>query len=235
VLLWWNAWDPEGLPAALCVTTASGHRVAVDPSNPAYRALLAERIHHLLAPAPDGVGADGLKIDFTARTPSGPGLLRHGPEWGVALLHRLLATIHGAAKAARPDAFVVAHAPNPAFADVADAVRLNDILRLEDPDRDVPVVAQMRHRAAVARAACPGLLIETDDWGMPSLAEWRAYLEAKPELGIPSLYYTTHLDLTGERLTDEDAAAVRRTWADWRAANGLPDRAAAAPAAEGRR
>jgi hypothetical protein len=221
VLLWWKAWDPEGVPAELCVTTAVGHPVTVDPSNPAYRSFLAERVRRLLAPPPDGLGADGLKIDFTALTPSGPGLRRHGREWGIALLHLLLATIHTAAKSARPDAFVIAHAPNPAFADVADAVRLNDLLRLDDLDREVDVVAQMRHRAGVARAACPDLLIETDDWGMPDRRRWRAYLEAKGALGIPSLYYTTHLDLTGEPLRDEDVTALQAAWSTYRRSRGL--------------
>lgn len=228
VLLWWKAWDPDGLPPELCVTTATGRPVTVDPTNPAYVERVRSAVRRLLAPPPDGLDADGLKIDFTALTPSGPGLRRHGSAWGIALLHRLLATIHSAAKEARPDAFVVAHAPNPAFADVADAVRLNDILRLDDPDRNVPVVAQMRHRAAVARAACPGLLVETDDWGMPDLVAWREYLAMKAELGIPSLYYVEALDLSGERLTDGDAEAVRRVWADWRRREGLPERPAPA-------
>ena len=31
----------------------------------------------------------------------------------------------------------------------------------------------------------------------------------KPELGVPSLYYATHLDLTGEALDEDDYAAIR--------------------------
>jgi hypothetical protein len=224
VLLWWKAWDADGIPSDECVRTADGRPITVDPSNPAYRARLTDAIRRLILPPPLGLGADGLKIDFTALTPSGPGLERHGTAWGIALLHELLATIHDAAKSAHPDALVVAHAPNPAFADVADAVRLNDVLRLEDPDRGVPVVAQMRHRAAIARAALPHHLVETDDWAMPNRAAWREYLEAKVGLGIPSLYYTTHVDVSGETLTDDDVATIRRTWAAYRRAAGLRDR-----------
>jgi hypothetical protein len=54
--------------------------------------------------------------------------------------------------------------------------------------------------------------IDTDDWCVPDKRTWREFLEAKPELGAPSLYYATHIDLTGEPLEDEDYAAVRRVW-----------------------
>jgi hypothetical protein len=68
----------------------------------------------------------------------------------------------------------------------------------------------MRHRAAVAAAAIPGVLVDTDDWTIPDLATWRDYLHAKLELGVPSLYYATRLDLTGEQLEEQDYAALRR-------------------------
>ena len=34
VLLWWKAWDPEGLPAELCIRRPDGVPVALDPTNP---------------------------------------------------------------------------------------------------------------------------------------------------------------------------------------------------------
>jgi hypothetical protein len=33
---------------------------------------------------------------------------------------------------------------------------------------------------------------------------------------VPSLYYATHLDLSGEALDEDDYAALRRVWSDWR-------------------
>ena len=74
----------------------------------------------------------------------------------------------------------------------------------------------MRYRARVAAAALPGTLIDADDWCVPDLVTWRAFLAAKPELGIPSLYYATHLDLSGEALEEADYAALRRVWGEWR-------------------
>jgi hypothetical protein len=93
-------------------------------------------------------------------------------------------------------------------------VRLNDMLRLDDPG-PLPVsavVPQMRYRALVAGAALPDVLIDTDDWTIPDKRTWREYLGAKGELGVQSLYYATHLDLTGEALDEDDYAALRRAW-----------------------
>jgi hypothetical protein len=227
VLLWWRAWSTEGVPAEACVRTADGLPVAIDPGDPAARALLADNINRMLAP--DGLDADGLKIDFTADTPSGEGLTARGESWGIALLHEQLDVIYRAAKRAKPDALVVTHTPHPAFCDVSDMIRLNDMLRLDDPDPWAPVVPQMRLRAAVAAAACPGLPVDTDDWCAPDLAQWRAYTAMKDELGVPALYHSTHLDRTGERLEEFDYAALRRLWAGWRERRGHREREAEEP------
>jgi hypothetical protein len=208
VLLWWKAWDPEGLPPELCVRNPDGAAVAVDPTNPATREELARQLSGLLGR--EGLDADGLKIDFTARTPSGRALEAHGAGWGIALLHELLAVVYAAAKAAKPDALIITQAPHPAFADVADMIRLNDMIGGHDS-----VVPQMRFRADVTRSAVPELLIDTDDWRVPSLAAWREYLAVKPELGVPSLYYATHVDATGEPLEPEDYHLLRSVWDRW--------------------
>jgi hypothetical protein len=217
VLLWLKAWDVEGLPAHLCVRNGDGAPLAFDPTAAGARDLIHAMLARLLAP--EGLDADGLKIDFTARTPSGFALATHSGTWGIALLHELLGLLYAAAKAAKSDALVVTHAPHPAFAAVSDMIRLNDMLRphRDDPHATAAVVTQMRHRAAVARAACPELLLDTDDWCVPSLAAWRGYLAAKPSLGVPVLYYADTIDATGERLEAEDYAALRATWAAWRA------------------
>lgn len=216
VLLWWKAWDPEGIPADLCVRGPDGTPFALDPGHPRTRDLIRETMMRLLGG--DGVDADGLKVDFTARTPTGYDLAAQGSKWGIALLHELLSVVYAAAKDAKADALVITQTPHPGFADVTDMVRLNDMLRLDDPG-PLPVdavVPQMRFRAAVARAALPETLIDTDDWCVPDKRTWRAYLDTKPELGVPSLYYATQLDLTGEALEDEDYDALRRSWAEWR-------------------
>jgi hypothetical protein len=220
VLLWWRAWATEGVPDELCVRTPDGHPVALDPDHPGAQALLADNIARMLSP--DGLDADGLKIDFTADTPSGTCLLSHGPDWGIALLYRQLAILYRAAKQAKPDALVVTHTPHPAFADVTDMIRLNDMLRLDDPEPYAPVVPQMLMRAAVAGASCPGLLLDTDDWCAPDREQWRQYAAVKHELGVPALYVSTHLDRTGEVLEERDYAALRQSWERWRPGAGKP-------------
>lgn len=219
VLLWVKAWDPEGVPDAACIRTAAGEPIALDPEHTAGEAALRTGIRSMLAE--DGLGADGIKLDFTHRTPSGTGILRDGTLWGVDLLGCLLDVIADEARATRPDALVIGHAPNPLVVPALGMLRLNDALRLDDPHPLADVTVQFRHRASIVRAACPGVPIDTDDWCAPDRAGWRAYAEAKGGLGVPALYYTDRLDLSGEPLDDDDAALIRRTWADYRRREGL--------------
>jgi hypothetical protein len=207
VLLWWKAWDAEGLPPTLCVTNPDGAPVAFDPRNETARAELREIVTRMVGR--DGLDADGLKVDFTARTPAGRALAPEGGAWGIALLHELLSIVYTAAKDAKADALVITHTPHPSFVDVTDMIRLNDMIGGD-------VVEQMTARAEIVRAACPELPIDTDDWRVPNKREWRVFLERKPELGVPSLYYATHLDCTGEELDEDDYAALRRMWSAWK-------------------
>ena len=219
VLLWWKAWDPGSLPAGLCVTSAAGERIALDPDAPAAREAVARAVRSMLAE--DGLGADGLKIDFTARTPTGVTLRHAGPNWGVELLRRLLETVHEAAKASNPEALLVGHTPNPAVDMYVDMIRLNDMLRLDDPPPYPPIVPQMRYRAGVVAAASPDHPIDTDDWCVPDLDNWRSWTAVQSRFGVPALYYATHVDLTGEPFEAADYELVRRTWADYRKTHGL--------------
>jgi hypothetical protein len=129
--------------------------------------------------------------------------------------------VYTTAKRVKPDALIVTHTPNPAFADVTDMLRLNDIRMLDAVDPDGPVVPHMRYRAEVVAAACPGVPVDTDGWCLPDRAEWAAYLREQPALGVPALYYATHVDLSGEPLRPEDLAEVARLWDAYRRAARL--------------
>jgi len=204
VLLWLKAWDPEGLPEGECVTNAAGVKVSCDPTNPVFERRLRESVRRMLGP--DGYDADGFKIDFTARMPSGPGLRLHGDAWGLELMRLYLQVIYSEAKRVKPDALVMTHTPHPYLADLLDMVRLNDI------NTDSDVNEAMRHRAKVARIACPHALIDTDNWPIPDRETWRRYLPLQLELGVPSLYYSSHIDTSGEPLLAEDYELIRRVW-----------------------
>lgn len=231
VLLWWKAWDPTGLPVSECVTDPSGMPVAVDPGSPAYRARLAERVSWLLGP--DGLDADGFKIDFTQRAPAGRSLLRPGATagapWGIAALHQMLDTLYRAAKAVKPDALVVAHTPHPGFGDVCDMIRLNDMLERDPWGRVVPAVDQLAFRQAVVAAVLPDHFVDTDQWPIANLAQWHSYVEKQSRLGVPALYYAERIDRSGEVLTKRDLALVACTWREYRASQGSAGGASAGP------
>jgi hypothetical protein len=208
VLLWLKAWDPEGVPVEECITNAAGVVLAVDPTNPAFERRLRASVRRMLAE--EGYGADGFKVDFTARVPSGPAVRMVGTAWGLELMRLYLGILYTEAKRIKPDALVITHTPNPLLAGVTDAIRLNDI------NTGRPVVETMRQRARVAAVACPHVLIDTDDWPVPSRAAWREYQALKPELGVPALYFTDRIDSTGELLEPEDYAMIRSLWARYR-------------------
>lgn len=208
VLLWLKAWDPEGVPVEECMTNAAGAAIAVDPTNPAYERRLRAAVRQLLGP--EGMDADGFKIDFTARIPSGPGIRRYGAAWGLELMKLYLGIIYDEAKRAKGDALIMTHTPHPYLADVLDMIRLNDM----NVGTDIP--RAMEHRARVARIACPEAIIDTDNWPISDKATWRAYVPLQAELGVPSLYYSSHVDATGEPLEPEDYALLREVWQGYR-------------------
>lgn len=204
VLLWLKAWDPEGIPVEECVTNASGISIAVDPTNPAYERRLRASVSMMLSP--EGYDADGFKIDFTARIPSSPGVKMYSELWGLELMKLYLWILYDQAKKVKPDALIMTHTPHPYLADVTDMIRLNDI------NIDSDVTSAMVHRAKVAAIACPNAIIDTDNWPMKNKAAWRKYLHIQPELGIPSLYFASHIDNTGEALNGRDFSLIRKVW-----------------------
>jgi hypothetical protein len=215
VLLWWKAWDPEGIPAEECVVDAAGRSITVDPGSPAYLERLHSIVGHLLGS--DGLDADGFKIDFTQRGPSGRTLRSAQPGvWGIAALHTLLVTMEEAAKAAKPDALVVCHTIHPSFADVLDMVRLNDVSKYDVTGARVPVVDQMTFRHEIVRRILPHHPIDTDQWPMPNRAEWLRYVDAQVERGVPALYYLESIDRSGEHVHSADLERGAETWRAYR-------------------
>ncbi len=209
VLLWLKAWDAEGLPVEECIVNAGKLPLSVDPTNPAYERRLRASIRNMLSP--QGYDADGFKIDFTARIPSGPGICVAGDLWGLELLHCYLDIIYSEAKRVKPDALIIAHTPHPYLSGLLDIIRLNDV------NIGADICKAMTMRARVASIACPDAIIDTDNWPMPDKAAWREYVSLQPDLGVPSLYFASHIDNTQEALGPDDYQLIRECWAGYRA------------------
>ena len=216
VLLWWKAWDPAGLPAEECITDAAGRPVAVDPGSPAYLARLDAIVERLLSSA--GLDADGFKVDFTQRTPSGT-TMRSAPDsdgvWGIAALHRLVARLHAAATRVKPDALIITHTVHPSFGDIADMIRTNDVLEHDASGAPVSVAAQLRARHEIIAAVLPRHPVDTDQWPMPNRDEWLDYARTQAGLGVPALYYIEQVR-QDEPIDAEHLAEIARIWTAYR-------------------
>lgn len=237
VLLYWSPWDTDGLPGHECVRdrlaglaaaaafaapqqqarragkAGPGGKLAIDITLPAARARVAEQVRTALGSGPGCWNADGLKLDHLADTPGTTGMAfepQSGRLFGIEAAHAMLAVIYAAAKEAKDDALILGESPSPYFADVQDMTRLGDTYTQHASS----ILTDMRFRADMAAIAQPGGLIMADGWPVPSLAAWREYAAEQPAIGIPSLYYATHLDTTGEAFGPADYALVRQAWRD---------------------
>lgn len=208
VLLWLKAWDAEGIPSEECITNTADVSLSVDPTNPDFEKRFRSSIRRMLSNS--GYDADGFKIDFSARIPSGPALQKHGDLWGLELMKKYLSIIYDESKKVKSDALVMAHTPHPYLNDVVDMIRLNDINTGKDVNR------AMVHRARVAAIGCPDAIIDTDNWPMTDKKTWREYVKLQPHLGVPSLYFVSHIDSTKEALEEEDYELIREHWNEWR-------------------
>ncbi len=217
VLLWLKAWDPEGLPVDYCIRDRQGQPIAADPGNPDYARRLGDQVRALLG----NLAVDGFKIDFTQSIPHGAVGRSVGGEWGLELQRQWLRIISEAAREENPTAMLVGHTANPYLADLVDVLRLNDLPAFDCADPTRSLVPAMRRRARIARAASPYWLLESDNWPCCSRSQWREYVrtQANGELDVPSLYYAERLGWgpTDDALEEEDYAAVRSAWTEYRA------------------
>jgi len=208
VLLWMGCWSNEGLAPEECITNVqAGNPHCADPTSPAYEERLRSAIRRLLSDEPGCCNADGFKVDWTNGVPMGEGFRLHGNIWGLELLKRLAWIIYDESKKVKPDSLIITHMANPYFAEVTDMLRLNDISAVQ---RGVPHI--MRHRQKLALAACPDWLIDCDNSSAPTREEWLDYMKIQPELGVPSLYFITGVDGTGEAIRPEDWEQVPDAW-----------------------
>ena len=202
VVLWFKAWNTEGLPVEECVNLWS-QPLGADPNSPAYQRRLRELMVTLLGDGPGGCNCDGFKVDFANVMPLGRNLSGATVHYGLELLKQWFELFYAAAKAVKPDCLINASCAHPYFAAVTDQARLHDYW---GPLRAAWEVMSFRRRLFLA--ALPGILIDTDGV-VSSRRETLEYLLRAPELGVPDLYF---LSPGSVALTEEDWAAVREVW-----------------------
>lgn len=229
VLLWIATWLWDGLPDEWCVFR-DGVKLVADPTHPDYREFVRERVHRLLSP--EGIGADGFKIDQLAYSPSTrrprggprfgwtsyyppsePPLKLYGEGWGCELLYGLQKTMYDAAKSAKADALVTSSTVHPYFRDTFDMTRLHDTGVVSGD-----VIDAMRIRADLSRAALPGKPIDADDWVYGEYEQWMKYTIRGHELGVPCIFYSERFVKrfdglpTTVPIPDRDLGRIARAW-----------------------
>ena len=238
VLLWLGTWLWDGLAKELSIL-GDGRQWVADPTNPRYIELITQWITEMLSP--EGLDADGFKIDQLGFSPNrrSPrwcprfGFLELGTEpvrevqqagegWGIELLYLYQKAIYQAAKAAKPDCLITSSTVHPYFRDTFDMVRLHDMGRVP-PD----LMAAMKARADLAKAALPQHPIDTDDWIHRDYGMWLEYTMRSIEIGVPCIFFTerfiTRWD--GEPATQK-VEHLREIGEAWRAAGHRSGRSA---------
>jgi hypothetical protein len=193
VLLWLRAWRVcDGLPDAWCVHR-NKKKVMADPNHEAYRDFLRKEIRHLISWEKGHYNADGFKLDGLAWAPHYGGhdkntdIQMSGEKYGCELLYQLQKDIYNAAKLAKPDALINSSTVHPCFYDAIDMVRLHDLNK-----SDVDVLAAMKARADLSRAALPYKDIDADDWVHDNYPEWISYTRNSYKIGVPCIFYAEH-------------------------------------------
>lgn len=218
VLAWIGLWRHDNAPSEWCLRSPRGEAISLDPESYGYSRQLQKDIEMLVSPR--GYDFDGLFIDFTAEMPIRENLQKAGSKWGLELLHHYVSLIYDAAKSVKQSAMLMTHCAHPYFADVTDVLRLND-WSFKQPN----LIEQARYRHSIAKA-CSDWLINTDNWFMYDINQWREYLTVAPELGIPATWYAIGVWGDGrhasyEAFTEADYTNWASIWRQYRKSKGL--------------
>ena len=206
--MWYKMWDSEGVPEEYCVFDERENRYVVDPTNPGYLKILRDAIHYIISDDEGCLGADGLKIDFAFWQPVGRKARSYSGKYGVELFRELVSRIREYMKAEKPYAVLNCSPCHPYFADLCDQARLHDY-----DYRQRNSFEEFSQRAALYRAALPGVLIDTDGCGHNTRRDTMRYLTRSAQIGIPDIYCVS--DTPYLSLSDEDWQAVADAFAEY--------------------
>ena len=133
----------------------------------------------------------------------------HEPIIGIEFERRFQFILHDEAHRVKPDALVETQTPHPLFRESSDVLRLNDIWY-----GSRRVTEMMKRRARIAHiAGWP--LVDCDDASSTDLEEWWNYMQAQPQIGIPSLYVVTRMKTTLEDVAEEDWRFLASLWKEY--------------------
>ena len=128
------------------------------------------------------------------------------PVIGIEFERRFQAILYDEAHRWKPDAMIETQTPNPLFRESSDILRLNDIWY---GARNVTAI--MRRRARIAHiAGWP--LVDCDDASSTDYEEWWTYMQAQPQIGIPSLYVVSRMKTTLEDIPQADWTYLAALW-----------------------
>jgi len=231
VVLWWGMWETEGLDDSLCINYnpkqfkakenregrlqkfgdfSSYTKLTPDPTLDEFKSKIVSNITKLFGSGKDCFDIDGIKIDHVAAAPGLYGLeFPKGTKgiFGVELIKYYQKFIYDEIKRIKKDALIIGQSVNPYFRDCTDMIRLGDIY-----SGTFSIVDQMKFRVKLAQISNPSALIDMDNWPVPSLESFKDYMHYQVTAGVPSLYYSSHIDTTNELITDEIYEQINMLW-----------------------
>ena len=207
-LLWFKIFDPEGIPEEAVVTTEKGER-RVDPSHPAFLAILDEALHRIFSSDPDCYDCDGIKIDYAFQIPIGRAFRTYSGKYGVELLYEFMKHIYDRAKEIKPEAIINCSPCHPYFAGVCDQTRLHDY----NPDNRY-CREDMSMRAKMYAIAMPGVLLDTDNAGFNTKRDTMRWLLDQPSVGVPDLYCVSPIP-GGFAFDGSELTALSAVWKEY--------------------
>ncbi len=184
----------------------------IDFTHPAAEAYMRELCEGFFGDGPNGLNADGLKMDFVAHIPRperGDRVACPEEGLGVRYVERFLSLLHSAATAVKHDVHLNYSVAEPRLQHLVSSNRMHDT-RFSHLERE--------RRARASALSCPALLIDSDgslmhtDWVGPTYMAAAVY-------GTPSLYYVDRFS-DGEQLPERDMRTLgklfemcaNRTW-----------------------
>ena len=181
VILFWKAWKVEAGSIAIGMNVIDGEYV--DATHPMFESYVDSCSQILFSNGPDGLDADGLKIDylFLVRDPATANYFDAAKGMGFKEVKSYLEMFHQKAKKYKADALIMGSAIDPHFFDVQDMVRIHD---------DWDNKTRREKRARIITQAMPGMLINGDAADLSQKLAPYHYITSSI-YGIPNFQYLT--------------------------------------------